>query len=370
MGLGVFSLQITYYLFEESTFLIYNSLIFLIGLHTCVTYSSQVSIWDGKLPGGRGYLWALLAALMMAVIYTYLSNISLLTGLGLSIYIFAKFIERIRFNWELTLGRVSKSYRTLILYQITEILSFTLLISYSNSIDVRITIPSFILLTYSLFLLVKERLIYVGIRDEKNSLTTNQLYYSMHAFFLLAVLMIDRIALSFVDFTGDIQKSDYLLLFSYASAFYAVGVAIIEVYRPRMFLTAKECTTLSEYLTKIHFGRYSLMGLVVAFVVALLVFPVLFALNHFSIDVNFRLIEIWILMIAFFSLYVLLMCLQIFFIAKNIFFPLFFSWSIALVIRLVGMISGNWIELLGLSILSGILGIIALNYEKLYVKES
>lgn len=354
------ALQLTYLTFSHEMFLAVNMLTFLVGLHTALSYSVQVDIWETGKVGHRKLFAAVLiavAVILVGVIFRAAPPAIMACGLAYLVY---RFSDRLSFNTLITRGQVAKAYGVSIVAITVEIAMFYLLANRLPESLARLLIPSVI--AGAVPTLVFAALSRTGAHDSKRPMSgarRHDLAFAGHSLAILFVVMIDRVAptlnsaLRYLD-------AQYLLLFSYAGAIYSIGVAVLEPLRPRYFAVAKEESSFQGFLAATEAGKIAIPVLAVTAIGAITAFAVStrhgFAnpesFGHFARDV---------LtgggLLSFFSLFLLLAYVQMYFLSRREFGIIFLSWSAAFFVRLAGLASQRLDLYLAFSNLSAVTAI-------------
>lgn len=365
MFFGIASLQLTHTLFSKEIFISFNAIIFAIGFHTCTTYSTQVKIWEGGTPLRIDYLLAGLYSLAIVFVIGLVGNVSVTVAVAMYFFLVAKFLERICFNKLLNDGEVLGAYKILIFLVILEVVVFLTTHNYFLEEYSRFLLPSLIVCIFAVTISLRTMK-----AANKNTIRASGsgLQYSIHSFFILAVLMLDRLIPSLWAMQGAYSSENYLLLFSYCSAFYAIGVSILEVMRPKLFSVARDSKNLSIYFKNTKCNLVVILCLIYFLLQVLIGYVAVEILKSYNFEIPENTMEIWIGLSGFFSSFLLLAYFQVYFLSGRVFQPLFVSWSIAFGLRSVGFFSGSWSLVVVFSFFSGLAAIAWLFYSQRHEK--
>jgi hypothetical protein len=175
---------------------------------------------------------------------------------------------------------------------------------------------------------------------------------SVHSGFIALNVMSDRLVFS----TGlsSIRGflTDYLLIFSYCSAAYAMSISLLEVQRPALFKI--KATSLREFLICGDFRKFAIVafcsttlsGGMIYFGVML--FPSAAGITHGAPTLLFT-----VFLSAFFFGQVILSFLHVYCLSENLFALLFGSWAVSLAVRLLGYGQSTWAAFLPITAFSG-----------------
>lgn len=350
MAISLLLVQATYTFFNEQTFLLYNVLLFLLGLHTCFTYYVQVNIWENAQISKKDIWLAVGMMLLIAVLALTKFNSSF--ALSVFLFLFFKFFERVKFNFFIKSGEVLQAYLfsgVILLLELLLLLMFVYTSSINEEEVTRFIKPYLILVVIISLFAVRYLRISLG---ERVSNVYEKGFLALHSFFLLIVIMIDRVLGAFFDSKYFI---DYLLLFSYATAVYALLVAVVEVKRPKYSEIAKKAEASVDYYRAIDLKAwlFNLTLLVVSSIVGGAIFGYYFGV-HLGAKFSFESLIHWCLLLTIMGGFALLSIFQIYSLSRRNFSVLFMSWLIILVFKGLGITSGD-LKLMLFSTLGGIL---------------
>lgn len=360
MALNLVALQLTYQYFSNSVFLLYNTVIFLIGLHTALTYKAQVEIWEHGLPTVGSVLWAIVFAVGISITVGLILTWQLSIYIGVTLFILLKFFDRVVFNISLTMKFIFIAYLISISALALEILTFMTIqqVFEFDPIFVRFIFAAI----FSMPLLLVIGKIFVS-KIEPYSRTQPKtkyqgFYFSLHSFCILLVIMSDRLIASVYSDSIDYLNADYLLAFSYCSVIYTLSVALLEPKRPEFFEVSKACNNLGGFL-RLTYGKYilGLSGAIIVISIASLILSKLDILPTIKLFGFNDILALAFGLLAFFCTFFCLSYIQIYFLARRWFSVLFLGWSIALVIRAVSYTSFDRDVFLLVSTFSGLLAI-------------
>lgn len=334
------AIQLTYVTFSNEMFLAVNMLTFLVGLHTALSYSVQVEIWETGQVRRRKLIAALAIAAMIIAGATLIKNAPLSIMAGGLAYLLYRFSDRLFFNVLITQGKAVRAYSISIAAIAVEIAVFYLLAHRLHEDFARLLIPSLLagVVLALLFFLLATGDRHMPARPTSGDLR-HDLLFASHSLAILFVVMIDRVApslnpaLSYID-------ARYLLMFSYAGAVYSIGVAVLEPLRPRYFAIAKEVGSFPAFLIATRARTLVLPTLGLTIFGAGLALTVS-AGNGFANPESFsngtRDVLIGGGLLSFFSLFLLLAYVQMYFLSRREFRAVFLSWAAAFAVRLVAL---------------------------------
>lgn len=334
------AIQLTYVTFSKEIFLAVNMLTFLVGLHTALSYSVQVEIWETGQVGHRKLAGALAIAVLIIAGTTLIMNAPLSIMAGGFAYLLYRFADRLSFNAYITRGTVTRAYSVSIAAIAVEIAAFFLLAHSLPENLARLLVPSLLAGAFPalmFFLLTRgdrRRPARPASGDHRHDLA-----FAGHSLAILFVVMIDRIAPNLNPALGFLDAR-YLLLFSYAGAVYSLGVAVLEPLRPRFFAIAKEVGSFPAFLAATRARKLVLpiLGLTVLGTCLALAVAVLNGLaDPKSYGEGARDVFIGGGLLAFFSQFLLLAYVQMYFLSRREFPAIFLSWAMAFAMRLVAL---------------------------------
>ncbi|HAS6040072.1 TPA: hypothetical protein I7140_14160 [Vibrio vulnificus] len=328
MVLALLSVQLTYLNYSENVFILYNSLIFIVGIHTCFTYQYQVKLWEGGEVNINSILKGWAISIPICLVSISLLELQVAVAVGFFMYLPFKYLERLLYNYFISNGSVDRAYAISILSISVEVIIFSLLVQRVNEVYARFILPSTILL--AIFLLITV-LVGIGKKKDKES-KLNAFGFVSHSLFLVLVIMSDRYIISFLEFDNKVSIKDYLLMFGYASAVYTLVCSILEVKRAQLFIKAKEEPSVISYLIDNNFlGYFSIATLTffMAFVVGVFINEQLY-----TIIVSQSANEVWFQILVFFYLYAMVSFVHIYYLSNRLFLTLFISWLCALAIKM------------------------------------
>lgn len=357
------AIQLTYVQFSEATFLALNAVTFLIGLHTALTYSVQVEIWEAGRAKKESLILAFAIAFLILLIVWIIKKPSIIFVTACLAYILYRFFERISFNTFITHGKLTLAYGISISVIISEILIFSLLTSFPDENVARFLAPSIIASTITIFALLHiYNLDSPKDTDPPANRARNDFAFSAHSLAILFVIMIDRIAPSL---NSDITFIDarYLLIFSYCGAAYTLGMAILEPARARYFRIAKEAKTFYEFFA-LSGGRKIAMAIGGISSLSLIVALYASGSTNFADPAGLARPEKDLLLTAtlllYFMLFLFLAYAQMYFLSRREFLPIFISCGVALVLRGAAISSSRLDLYLAASTLSALAAILVL----------
>lgn len=332
------AIQLTYVNFTQEMFVAVNMLTFLVGLHTALSYSVQVEIWETGRAEARKIVGAIAIAVVIILLATLFGNVPPAIMIGGLAYILYRFSDRLSFNTLITRGKVARAYCVSILAIAVEISAFCLLVDFLPENLARLLVPS--LLAGAIPMLVLILLSYGGgLARSASGSRKHDWAFAGHSLAILFVVMIDRIAPS-VQTTIGYLDARYLLMFSYAGAIYSIGVAVLEPLRPRYFATAKEVGSLGDFLAATGVRMLALPVLGIMAVSAGTALAVS-AGHGFADPQDFskgaRDLLIGGGLLVFFSLFLLLAYVQTYFLSRRQFGTIFLSWAVAFAVRLMAL---------------------------------
>ncbi|WP_272164968.1 hypothetical protein [Vibrio diabolicus] len=337
LAMTLLSVQLTYTLYTEQAFVAFNGVLFMVGVHTCLTYHHQVKIWEGNSINTDSLFRGCLVALPIATISLLFYEIDVSYLAGFILYIIYKYLERVLYNYNITNSRISVAYIISISFVTVEIIIFTLFIGLSSELVSRLVLPAglfvFILL-YVVFTTMDVK------RNIKNGNGNSVSGFVMHALFLVLVIMSDRFLISFVDIDDELPLKDYLLFFGYASAVYTLCSSILEVKRADLFDRAKESKNVLYYVRESGFGFFSLLCTVIfvsAYWFGYFVNEYFYTVSSYSGMYN-----VWMGLLIFFYFFSLLSFVQIYLLSNRIFRVLGLSWSFALLVKITPVFLGKY----------------------------
>lgn len=357
------ALQLTYVQFSEATFLALNAVTFLIGLHTALTYSVQVEIWETGRAKQESLTRAFAIAFLILLIVWLIKKPPIIFVTACLAYILYRFFDRLCFNTLITHGKLTPAYVISISAITSEILIFSLLASFPDENIARFLAPSIIASTITI-----SALLYISNLDSTKDTSPpanrarNDFAFSAHSLAILFVIMIDRIAPSL---NSDITFIDarYLLIFSYCGAAYTLGMAILEPARARYFRIAKEAKTFSDFFA-LSGGQKIAMAIGGISSLSLIVILHVSGSTNFADPADLARAEKDLLLTAtlllYFMLFLFLAYAQIYFLSRREFLPIFISWGVAIVLRGAAISSTRLDLYLAASTLSAVAAILVL----------
>lgn len=367
MAAGLLVVQASHSYLSEQGFLIFNRTIFVVGVVTCLTYPLQVRLWEG---GGRIYVFDILIvgllALLAALFVVLFQSFGLWLIPPLWIYIYSRSMERFFFNASISAGYVHSAYAVAIIFITIELLVW-LVSAGATEENARFFLPGLFLCSF-LLLVMKKSTLLSGVSGPR-VLVSNSVFLIAHSFFLLAVVMLDRLLVSDNYSTKRMPAADYLLLFSYAGAVYSLMVSIFEIKRPAYIKEAKA----SPFILSFIFKRKVSGDILTSFGIC----GLLFLLAGFFLQSSAKYLQVtfdwytWIFLSLFFSFFYICAFVQIYFIGKRMAVPLILGWGVAFLLKAAGSYMQDMAILAVLNFLSAITCFIcSLIFGVLYEKYS
>lgn len=339
--------QATYILMSANTFLIFNNVIFCMGLVTCLTYSQQVKIWRGEQLNREDLYYALMIILVISLAYILFKKYDVFVLSIVTVYLFYRYIERIAFAHLIKKGAITNAYLVSVSLMIVEVACIILFIAIArenNELLVRFLYPSLIVLL-AIYIFYHRRLRKYFSRSKENTIdrssASDSILLNFHSLLLLLVVMSDRIVIDLISIDTN-KNALYLLIFSYASALYGLSLGVLDARRPTFLATASSSPTLNGYLRSSAVKKaYVTTSLIFVFLsLGFIVFNSLFPI----IDAN-GLSMFWIPLSCFFFIFHLVAYLHIYLIEKKYYFLLVTSWLSALIIKLFPLLMPNLAQL-------------------------
>lgn len=358
---ALLSLQLTKMLYHVQDFLLLNIFIFVVGLHTCLTYGVQMTTLEKGLPQLRQVVASFVVVFLLvggvALIYSW----PVLIIVSLSLYLLAKLLERLSFNGLVARGKIKEAYGVVLASLSIEIVSFSVIWWIAGANGNRFLLPSLIVMFALVWpfrrLMALPALSHVS--TEMNP--SHHLLFALHSFAILVTMMSDRLLFASTPLEMAAEKGDYLLLYSYCSALYALGVSLVEVRRPELIQLALRVPDFFTFLRESGFPRF----VFTVSVIALVGYPVAFILlERMGRWIGLSPVVPLPLMlgglIAFFAGFLLLAFQQIYYLAIRSFALLFASWGVAIAVRAAAYAQPGWAGFFLFSGLSGFAGMACL----------
>lgn len=356
MALAMVVLQFSFERLSADSFVLLNKMIFFVGLHTCVTYSVQVGIWESKgALNWRSMVGGLLVAVLMAMPVLYFEGG--LVFAALAAYVIYKFLDRLAFNCVLSEGRAVRAYLVVIFFMAFEAVVW-LLCGGVGEVFARFIIPSLVVSVVVLVFLLGSG----GGKFLKGlpaSGMKEKIYFSLHSFFLLAVIMLDRLVVG-KDLSGfGMQGKDYLLLFSYGGAIYSLMISALEVKRVQYFEVAKQAEDLKKFIRRIGFYRVLLLSVTVNFLVALGMGGAWHLFGGRFLDVPISSFwAVWGAINVFYLSFFVCAIFHIFYLANRRFIELFLVWGGGLAVKMLLLLGGGLESYLVINVIAGLVCVI------------
>lgn len=371
MAMSLAVLQITFLLYESKVFIFYNSILFAIGLHTTLTYSTQISIWFGKLPSVNTYardsIFALLVVSLVYIINPPFREEYLVLWVFVWFYVFAKYCERIVFNISILNDRLVQAYLLSFLFLTTEL---TVLIGArvfaEDGVNGRIAYPSLAVFVIFCYILFERLSSNTGTQVKKTPDPGKKSKYvlTLHSFFLLVVIMSERLVAQHYS-EGGLEASGYLLMFSYAGAWYSLVVSMVEANRNKLITIANDSSTPVVYMKRLIDRKIFFAGLIfflLSIVAGMVWFDIVGLIDVMGADGKWI---FWLGFLCYFAVFSLSAVLYVFYIARNEGYVLILSWMVALVVKCMSWLDGRMDHVLIYNLVSACLAfIVLLKYKK------
>ena len=361
MAAALLSLQLTKMLFGADDFLLLNMFLFVVGLHTCLTYGVQMGTLEQGRPRVREIVASFGVAGLVAAGTAYLYGWPAATALGLLIYVSAKLLERLSFNSLVAQGAVLAAYAVTLAAISIEIAAFVAVRGLLGAQGTRFLLPS---LAVALAMAMPLRRILARPSEAHRPVgidPSQHLLFALHSFAILATMMSDRLFIASGSAGMATGRGDYLLLYSYCAALYALGVSLIEVRRPELIRLATRTPDFLTFLRESGFPRFALCVCVLAcagYGAALVLAR--HAGQWLGLAANAPLPAMLGGLIVFFAIFLLLAFQHVYLLATRAFATLFASWAVAGGVRAAAFLQPGWSGFLALSGLSGLAGMLCL----------
>lgn len=316
MGLSLLAVQMTYKVGSEQLFLLFNYIVFFVGLHTCLTYNIQVEIWVSKNAlSMKNIIQSIMAACVVGVVAslsfarTEPMNHVLLFMCAFT-YIGYKFTDKIIFNYLISHNSTLLAYVATITIVIVEISSY--LISYRLGIPdpySRLILPPIIC---SIFIVIVPLSQYRHTHlSVSNSL--DKVFLILHAFGILFSIMSDRLLIANIPSLVS-DPVQYLLLYSYGGAIYTLLNSLPEANRSlhlQIAKTSNNSISFFNHEAKQYINIFLIINTIAA-IAATIVLP-------FLLKTDFTKSELlsWYSIQAFFMAASVLSFFQLYFIGKR-----------------------------------------------------
>ena len=208
------AMQLTYNTYSPEMFLALNMLSFLVGLHTALSYSVQVQIWETGHVRRHNLVSALVIAVAIVLGAALVLQTSIPFLLGGLLYVLYRFSDRLSFNALITQGKVAAAYGVSIAAITVETIVFYLLATHVPENVARLIIPSLIAgaIPATVFFVLLGRSTKGHARPTSSALG-HELAFAAHSLAILCVVMVDRIAPKLNPVLGYLDAR-YLLLFA------------------------------------------------------------------------------------------------------------------------------------------------------------
>lgn len=356
MGVMLLIVQLTFMYCSSEIFIFFNHLIFFTALHTCLTYSAQVNIWNRTDNSNKQLLiLGVASACLVLLLYSLFYNVNLYVILALFLYLIAKFADRIFFNKSISGNCYIYGYLGIVFVLLIELLATSSFILFDFNFDYlqRFIIPSLFMLLFScIFIYVLEKYY-----NQVRAIGVEKTIVAMamfHAFCILIVAMSDRILIQYIDVKHEV-KALYLLFFSYAGAFYTLMASFVEVKRSNYFEIANKTNSISTFLKEINFKRQLLL-VFTAFLFLVVLSGLFF--RYFASAAYAGGLHLWIGTLSYFCLLLMLVYLHTFFLAKHKYKWLFLIWGGMFIVKIVGFLSFDLNFMIIFNILSCLVGVV------------
>lgn len=361
MAAALLSLQLTKMLFGADDFLLLNMFLFVVGLHTCLTYGVQMGTLEQGRPRPRQIVASCGVAALVAAGTAYLYDWPAATALGLLLYLSAKLLERLSFNSLVAQGAVLAAYAVTLTAISIEIAAFVTVRGLLGAQGTRFLLPSLAVALAMAVPLSRVLARPAQVDGQVSMGPSHHLLFALHSFAILATMMSDRLFIATGSARMAAGRGDYLLLYSYCAALYALGVSLIEVRRPELIRLATRTPDFLTFLRESGFPRFALSVCVLActgYGAALVL------LRHagpwLGIAADTPLPAMLGGLILFFAGFLLLAFQQVYHLATRAFATLFASWVVAGGVRAAAFLQPGWSGFLALSGLSGVAGMLCL----------
>lgn len=353
MALGLFSIQLTASLFSKETFLLLNSILFLIAIHGCINYSVQVMTWreGGINLGTFGIVHAV--TLVIAISFTLAKGGNWILLLSVFCYLAYRGNERILFNLQITRGQVNYAYGVIFLALAIETsVAVALYMGFGARAD-RFVLPS--LSALALTIPCTLSLLYRGRSDISRALFADKrgmFLVSAHSGLIALNVMSDRLVFSTGISSIKDHLSDYLLVFSYCTSAYALIISLLEVRRPALFKI--QANSLTDFLRLGEFSKFSIISLgTTIFSGAGIYIGITIFLKISGISPNAPAFLFVIFLSLFFLGQALLSFIHVYCLSERLYSLLFITWAISGVVRLAGYLQSDWTSFLAITAFSG-----------------
>jgi hypothetical protein len=332
MALGLLAIQLTYHISSDKLLSLLSLAIFLAGLHNVLTHGTLAKLWESQRLNRGDYVFGLLTACALSALATVASEkrLEVMTFTGITFYIIFKYLERLSFNRLISIRKPLHGYLLLIIGSSLEILVYISLFSKIDHILARFVLPAGVLSLALAYIFA-----YLGKISKDCTIQTarinhrDMLFYSFYSFFLLAVVMADRAIGNIFD-NLSFLSGRYLVIFSYASAIYALLVSILETRRPDLYEVARKSTNLYNYLVHRKSRPY--------FVISLCILPLSLCVptvctmittltGHQLLTIQDMLI--FSRLLVFYSIIFTIIYIHNFFLCNQYYYPLAITWTIA-----------------------------------------
>lgn len=355
MGAALLSLQLTKTLFGDGPFLLLNQFLFVVGLHTCLTYGVQVTLWERGRPSTQQIAASFGTAALLTLVVTAIYGWGVATAAALGLYLGAKLLERLAFNSLIARARVTASYAVTLVAIAVEIAAFCGVWYVMGAQGNRFIFPS---LAVAMVMIVPAlhimRTPLAGPAATADIGGKQHVLFAFHSFAILVTMMSDRLLFAAAPLAFGGRNGDYLLLYSYCSAVYALGVSLIEVRRPALIRLAGEVPSFRAFLRRSGFLPFA--GTIGLMATLGLLAGVLFVDRWggiMGLSPDTPVFPMLAGLVGFFVGFLLLSFVQVYHLATRSFGALFASWGVAAVVRFAAFAQPGWS---GFLILSGIAG--------------
>jgi hypothetical protein len=353
MAAGLAVVQITASLFSPETFLLLNSLLFLIAVHGCFNYSIQVATWREGGVDLASFSMVHVITLVLALIFAWTKGGSWTLVLSTLCYIAYRGNERILFNLQITRGEIPAAYGIILATLAIECAAALALHTLGGPRADRFILPSLAALALTIPITLK-----LLLRDRSDifrrllSDRRGMFLVSAHSGLIALNVMSDRLVFSTGISSIRDHLVDYLLIFSYCTAAYALTISLIEVRRPALFKLAP--VSLGDFLRRGHFTTFAAVALGASMLSGAVIYV---ATSTFGgiLGVAPRapvLLFVTSLSVFFFG-QAALSFLHTYYLSEKLHGALFGTWAVSGGVRIVGYLQSEWTAFLAITALSG-----------------
>jgi hypothetical protein len=359
MAAGLVGVQLTASLFVPETFLLLNSLLFLVAIHGCLNYSVQVTTWREGGISFAAFGMVHTITLILALVFSILSGGGWFFFASVFCYVAYRGNERILFNLQITRGHITRAYGIILLGLVIEIAVALALYAFRGAMADRFLLPSLSVLLVTIPLTLS--LLYRGRPDIFRALLADKkgmLLMSAHSGLIALNVMSDRLVFSTGISSIHGYFADYLLIFSYCSAAYALTISLLEIQRPALFKITS--VSLREFLIRGDFGKFVAIALGTTILsggtiyCGVAIFP-----GAAGIAVGAPTLLFTGFLSFFFLGQAILSFLHVYCLSEKLYGLLFGSWAVSAAVRLLGYSQSEWAEFLPITAFSGFAAIAA-----------